>query len=252
MTEETYTLSGQAAEFYESTFVPALFAEWAERLVAAAAPTSAEKVLDVACGTGIVARTAAGKAGTVVGVDRNDAMLAVARRLRPDLDWRRGDAAALPFGDGEFDVVASQAALMFFEDKVAALAEMRRVSTKDGRVVVQVPGRLAHSPGYQELAEIVGRHASKSPIPAYFAMGEPESLFNQAGLRIDRFDTWSSASRFDSIATFLDAELLPIADQIETEVRQRIAADCQSAGFVDADGSITAPIEVHLIISRRR
>jgi SAM-dependent methyltransferase len=252
MTEETYTLSAEAAEFYEATFVPALFAEWADTLVAAAALTTDEKMLDVACGTGIVARKAAEKAGTVVGLDRNDAMLAVARRLRPDLDWRQGDAAALPFDDGQFDVVASQAALMFFADQVAALAEMRRVSTPDGRVIVQVPGRLAHSPGYQELAEIVGRHTRTELITGYFAVGEPEGLFNRAGLRIDRFDIWSSATRLDSIDTFLDAELLPIADQIDADVRRRIAADCQQASFVNADGSITAPIEVHLIISSRR
>jgi len=252
MTEETYTLPARAAEFYESTFVPALFAEWAERLVAAAQLKNNEKVLDVACGTGIVARTAAGKAGTVVGLDRNEAMLAVARRLRPDLDWRLGDAEKLPFGDGTFDAVLSQAGLMFFADRAAALAEMRRVSTADGRIVVQVPGRLAESSGYRELAEIVGRHTTNDLIHAYFAAGEPEPLFDRAGLRIDRFDTWSSATRLDSIDTFLDAELLPIADQITTDVRRRIAADCQAASFVNADGSVTAPIEVRLITARRR
>jgi SAM-dependent methyltransferase len=254
MTEETYALSAKAAEFYESTFVPALFAEWAERLVAAAELKAGESVLDVACGTGAVARKAAEKAGDVVGLDRNEAMLAVARRLRPDLDWRLGDAGALPFGDGSFDVVVSQAALMFFEDRVAALAEMRRVSTADGRVVVQVPGRLAESPGYRALAEVVGRHANSDVIAAYFAVGEPDlltDLFHEAGLRIDRFDTWLGATRLDDIDTFLDAELLPIADQIDATVRERIAAEYQTAGFTNPDGSITAPIEVHLIIARR-
>src|ERR1044071_5443734 len=101
MTEETYTLPARAAEFYESTFVPALFAEWAERLVAAAELKSNENVLDVARGP------------------RIEAMLAVARRLRPDLDWRLGDAEKLPFDDGTFDAVLSQAGLMFFADRVA-------------------------------------------------------------------------------------------------------------------------------------
>jgi ubiquinone/menaquinone biosynthesis C-methylase UbiE len=49
-----------------------------------------------------------------VGVDLNEAMLTVARRVRPDLEWQQGDVAALPFPDGSFDVVLCQMALMFF------------------------------------------------------------------------------------------------------------------------------------------
>jgi len=263
MAEQTYTLSAQAAEFYESTFVPALFADWAHRLVSAVEPAAGQSVLDVACGTGVVARTVADRVGTtdaIVGLDRNDAMLAVARRLRPDLQWRLGEAEALPFDDGSFETVVSQAALMFFGDPVAALREMGRVAGTGGRVVVQVPGRLAASPGYLALTEAVGRHATPEVLDllsAYFSVGEPDrltDLFQRGGLRIDRFDTWLGATRLDSIDTFLAVELLPIADQISRPVRDRIVEDCRTglAGFVDATGAIAAPIEVHLITARRR
>ena len=97
---ETFQLSVEAAEEYESRFVPALFAEWAPHLVEAAGVAPGQVVLDVACGTGVVARTAAdrmGGQGRVVGLDLNEGMLAVAGRLRPDLEWRKGDAADLPF-----------------------------------------------------------------------------------------------------------------------------------------------------------
>ena len=96
---ESFQIPIEAAELYEAAFVPGFFAQWAPLLCDAADVGPGQEVLDVACGTGIVARTAAGRvapAGRVVGVDLNEAMLTVARRVAPDLDWREGDAAALP------------------------------------------------------------------------------------------------------------------------------------------------------------
>lgn len=260
MTEEAYALSAEAAEFYESTFVPALFRPWAEHLVEAVGVAPGTAVLDIACGTGIVARTVADVTGTpdaVTGVDLNEAMLAVARRLRPDLTWQAGDATSLAFPDNSFDLVVSQAALMFFPDRVAALREMGRIATDPGRVVVQVPGRLAHSAGYQALADVVGRHAGPEAVDllqAYFAVGEPElltGLFGDAGLRVDRFESWMGATRLDSLDTFLAVELLPISDRVGEDVLQRIRQECAVAlaKFVGADGSVAAPIEVHLVVA---
>jgi SAM-dependent methyltransferase len=258
MTGENYALSAQAADFYESTFVPALFGEWARRLVAAAGVTPGQSVLDVACGTGVVARTAAertGPEGSVVGLDRNEAMLDVARRVRPDLWWQVGDACALPFPDGSFDVVLSQAGLMFFDDRMRALREMGRVAGGTGRIAVQVPGRLARSAGYLALTETVARHASPDVsdlFSVYFAVGEPDlltELFDSAGLHVDRFDTWIGATRLDSVDTFLKVELLPLAGHVEQTMRDRIVADCRTTldRFVDPTGAIAAPLEVHLV-----
>ena len=96
----------------------------------AARLASTDRVLDVGCGTGVLARAAADRvaaAGQVTGLDRNDGMLAVARRLQPQIDWRQGDdAIQLPFADGSYDVVMSQFALMYFPDRLAALKEMVR------------------------------------------------------------------------------------------------------------------------------
>ena len=102
MSTETFQIPIEAAEQYEANFVPAFFAQWAARLCAAAGVAPGQRVLDVACGTGIVARTASeivGADGAVVGVDLNEAMLTVARRVAPDLEWRAGDAGALPVDD---------------------------------------------------------------------------------------------------------------------------------------------------------
>jgi ubiquinone/menaquinone biosynthesis C-methylase UbiE len=248
----TYALPAAAAEFYESTFVPALFASWARRLIEAVAPGVEESMLDVACGTGAVA--CASTAGRVTGLDLNPAMLAIARRKRPDLDWRLGDAAALPFPDDSFDVVVSQSALMFFPDRVAALREMARVG---GRLGLQVPGRLAASPGYVALTEVVSRHAGP-PVAAvighYFDAGDPAllaALCTRAGWHIDHFTTWMSATRLPTLDTFLHAELLPIADHVDASTHDRIVADCRVAlaPYLAPDGSVSAPLEVQLIVA---
>jgi ubiquinone/menaquinone biosynthesis C-methylase UbiE len=250
MSERTYALSADGAEFYESAFVPALFDGWARRLIEAVAPSVEESMLDVACGTGVVAR--ASTAGWVVGVDVNPAMLAVARRKRPDLDWRAGDATSLPFADDAFDVVVSQAALMYFADRVAALREMARVG---GRLGLQVPGRLSASTGYVALTEVVGRHAvpeAVEVIGGYFAVGDPEmlaGLCEEAGWRIDRFTTYMSATCLPSMDDFLYAELLPLASHVDDATRRRIVADARVAlaPFLTPAGEVAAPIEAHLI-----
>ena len=135
---ESFQIPIEAAEFYEAAFVPAFFAQWAPILCGAAGVTPGQRVLDVACGTGIVARTAADLVapdGAVVGVDLNEAMLTVARRVRPDIEFHQGNADALPFADESFDTALSQMALMFFPDRlsVAPGDGPGRRSRRDGR-----------------------------------------------------------------------------------------------------------------------
>lgn len=126
MTESNPASEVDAAEAYESLFIPALFGEWAPRVADAAELGDGERVLDVACGTGILGREAArrvGKDGLVAGVDPSPGMLAVARRLAPTVDWQQGTAESLPFQDGSFDAVVSQFGLMLFEDRQRAVRE---------------------------------------------------------------------------------------------------------------------------------
>jgi ubiquinone/menaquinone biosynthesis C-methylase UbiE len=125
---------GSAAEIYERHMVPAIFGPWAEDLLALATPLPGERVLDVACGTGVVARLVAqrvGPSGTVVGFDLNPGMLTVARSLPPPsgarIEWREGNVSAIPLPDATFDLVLCQQGLQFFPDRSAALREMRRV-----------------------------------------------------------------------------------------------------------------------------
>ena len=120
-------------------------------LIAVGELGAGERVLDVACGTGIVAQLAAehvGPTGIVAGLDINPGMLAVARSMTPQgvaIDWREGSAESLPFAGSEFDAVFCQLGLQFFSDKAAALREMRRVVAPDGRVLVSTSGPIPSS-----------------------------------------------------------------------------------------------------------
>jgi ubiquinone/menaquinone biosynthesis C-methylase UbiE len=165
---EPWQLTGNAAELYERYLVPAITGVWAADLVRRAALQPGECVLDVACGTGIVARLAAeqvGAQGAVVGLDLNTAMLAVARALPPPpgapISWTEASVLAMPFPDATFDVVLCQLGLQFFPDRLQALQEMRRVLVPGGRVLLSVFGPLAHNPAPRALAEALERHLGR-------------------------------------------------------------------------------------------
>src|SRR5690606_33009557 len=140
-----------AAEAFETHFVPALFAEWAPRVADAAGLQTGHRVLDVACGTGVLAREAArrvGPQGFVWGLDLDDGMLTVAGRRAPEIEWRQGTAESLPYADRSFDAVVSQFGLMFFPDRTKALREMQRVLRPGGRIGVAVWDSLENTPAY--------------------------------------------------------------------------------------------------------
>src|SRR5437667_1692341 len=118
------------AEIYDRHMVPAMLASWVPALLDLVTLKPGERVLDVACGTGVVARQAASRAGAggqVVGLDLNGDMLALARALGPAVEWREGNAMTLPFAASAFDVVVCQQGLQFFPDCGQALREAHRV-----------------------------------------------------------------------------------------------------------------------------
>jgi SAM-dependent methyltransferase len=262
---ETFQVSLAAAEAYESTFVPALFGEWAPHVTDAAGVAPGHRVLDVACGTGVVARTAAervGPAGTVVGVDLNPAMLEVARRLRPDIDWRRGDAGALPVADASFDAVLCQAAMMFFPDRAGAVREMARVLDEDGAVAVQVWAGLADQPGYGPFVEVAARHAGPEAVDllgSYWTLGDLDllaDLFEAADLEITGSQTRLGSARFDSVDAMVRTEVdsTPLRDRITEEDYARIMADTRAAlaPYVTSAGTAEIPIRGHVLSGRKR
>jgi ubiquinone/menaquinone biosynthesis C-methylase UbiE len=154
-----------AAEKYERFFVPVIAAPVAADLVRFAGVQPGERVIDIGCGTGIVARLACphvGRAGKVAGVDINSDMLAVARSIAlpqdVSIEWYQARAEAIPFPAESFDLVLCQMSLQFFQNKLAALREMRRILVREGRLFLNLPG--PESPIFSILAEALGRHIS--------------------------------------------------------------------------------------------
>ena len=164
MTQLTYgkTYGGTAPENYERYFVPSIGVPFAEDLIKRAALRPGERVLDVACGTGVVTRLAAqrvGETGAVAGLDVNAGMLAVARSATPaklGIDWYEAGADAIPLPDGAYDVVLCQMGLQFIANKLGALREMRRVLAPGGRLLLNVPGPTP--PMFAAMADALGKH----------------------------------------------------------------------------------------------
>jgi SAM-dependent methyltransferase len=152
-------------EIYERVLVGPLFRPFAEQLVARLAPNRGDSVIDVACGTGIVARVAREQLGPetrIVGVDVAPAMLAVARTVDTTIEWRQGNATSLPVGATEqFTVLTCHQGLQFMPDKPAAIREMRRVLAPGGRVAIATWCSLGDTPGVRELNAVVERHVGR-------------------------------------------------------------------------------------------
>jgi ubiquinone/menaquinone biosynthesis C-methylase UbiE len=255
--EETFQVSLEIAEAYEAAFVPSLFAGVARRLIEFIGVAPNKNVLDVGCGTGIVARTAADRGATVTGLDLNEAMLTVARRLRPDLTWRQGDAAALPFPDAAFDVTLCQSALMFVPDPTVAVREMARVTVADGTVGVQIWASLDRQRGFRALADAVARHAgpdSVDLVATYFRLGGLAEFIQRcadAGLAVTAVETTEVTLHAPSVDAYVTTEVesTPLVEQIDDETYARLRADARTglAPFCDASGALALPFEIHLI-----
>jgi ubiquinone/menaquinone biosynthesis C-methylase UbiE len=257
---ETFQIPLETAEMYESRFVPALFADWAPHVVDMGDVSAGHSVLDVACGTGIVARTAArrvGPGGRVVGVDLNQAMLTVAERVCPGVELRQADVASLPFDDATFDVVLCQMALMFFPDRTAAIREMGRVLAPDGTVVIMVPSSLDAQPAYRLLVDLAARHAGPEAVAmlgAYWACGDIDELLDttsSAGLEPLSTRTRMGTASFDSIDEFVSVEVesTPVRERLTDDEYATLRSEANRvlAPFVDTDGRARIPIEGHLV-----
>jgi ubiquinone/menaquinone biosynthesis C-methylase UbiE len=138
--ESTLDVSGPEA--YEAVLVPAVFKPWAELLVREAEIKEGLDVLDVACGTGIVARCAARAGGArsrVAGADLDPAAIEVAKAVSISeglkIDYRCASASELPFESGSFDAVLCQQGLQYFPDIQRAMSEFHRVLRPCGRAV---------------------------------------------------------------------------------------------------------------------
>ena len=260
---KTGQVAASAAEIYEQFFVPALFAQWPAHVLRVANVQSGDDILDVACGTGVLAREAAnlvGNTGSVVGVDNNEGMLAVAQQRAPHVSWKTSPAESLPFADETFDCVVSQFGLMFFENQVKALTEMGRVLRPGGTMTVAVWESLDNTPGYAMVAELLDElfgPGVAASIQAPYSLGDRQSLtslFADADMNDVTVQTITGKARFDSIESWIytDIKGWTLANVIDDEgyelLKQR--APQKLSRFILADGSVSFDAPAHIVVWR--
>lgn len=260
------------AETYEQYMVPTLFGPWSSHLVGLADPHPGERILDVACGTGIAARRVApvvGPTGKIAGIDLNPDMLDVARKSAMeeglDIQWHEGRAEHLPFRDGVFDLALCQFGLMFFTDRQAALAEMHRVLTDRGHVALSVWQGLDHHPFYRKLHEVIQERLGMSSVEDIFALGDADQLRRLligAGFRRIQIKPVSMSARFPNPEAFLAGEIdvdtaaIPTMQHLDAKAREEITAAISDDMAADlhnvTDGdSIVMPFHAHLVRASR-
>ncbi len=253
---------------YAQELVPPLFQPWVEPLLDAAAVGPGDDVLDVACGTGIVARMArkrVGPGGKVVGVDANAPMLAVARDTGPDVEWREGNAMALPLADGEaFDVVTCQQGLQFFPDRETAVREMFRALAPDGRLAVSTWRSDEEFSFLRELRRIAEHRLG--PIAdrrhSFGEAGPLEQLLRDAGFRdvrsksttrtihfadgvvFARLNTWALVGMSEGGKELSEDERTRMVDDIVTDSTELLRANSDESG-------LAYEIGVCMVVGRR-
>jgi SAM-dependent methyltransferase len=255
-----------AAQAYEESLVPALMEEWAPRLVSAAQLQPGDEVLDVACGTGVLTRAVAarvGSSGSVIGLDLDPGMIAVARALRPDLRWLEGSAQKLPFPDASFDAVVSQFGLMFFPNRPLAIAEMWRVLKPGGRLAIAVWAALDATPAYAEETRLIERLAgdrASAPLRIPFNLGERElfeAQFTEAGVPVESITTVTGIGRFGSIREMVAADVigwLPVMGvQLAPDLIERILREAEETlgAYRQADGTVRFDSPAHIAVATR-
>jgi ubiquinone/menaquinone biosynthesis C-methylase UbiE len=269
--QREWQLAGSAAELYQRHLVPAVTARWADDLIERVDPRAGERVLDVACGTGVVARKAAvrvGSTGRVAAVDVNAGMLAVARSLPPvpgaAIVWHEASALERPFAADSFDVVLCQLGLQFFPEPSAALREQRRVLVDRGRLALSVFSPIERNPAAQALSNALDRHVAPDASlakRAEHALANPaelRALVADAGFRQIRIETVSKTTHVPSVADYVRVQLAatPLASIVEGldttargAVLDALVEDVSAALEPYGDDSgLCFPQEVHVLL----
>ncbi len=249
--------AGNPAANYEQYFTPTIGVHFASPVVEAARLGRGDRVLDVACGTGIVARLAAaevGPTGSVAGVDVDPAMLevAVTGESARSIDWRQAPAGQLPWDAGSFDAVLCSQGLQFFKDRVAALREMRRVLGPDGRIAITTPGPTP--PFFESLRDVLSAHAGPEAsgfVDAVFALHEPaelRKLLDEAGFTAIETEYRKVSLRLPAPTHFLwqyvtASPLAAIASRLDEAARITIEREVvdRAQSFTDGDTLVVEP-----------
>ena len=255
---DTGQVSADAAQVYEQFYVPAYFQEWPPHIIEAARIQSGQRVVDVACGTGVLTQAVAkqvGPEGSVLGVDINEWMLKVARVKAPEIEWRQASADQLPLDDDSMDSVVSQFGLMYFEDRRSGLQEMMRVLRPGGTLAVAVWDKLENIPGLaaedQLWQRLFGDEAADE-VP--YSLGDRrdlKKLFDDAGISDTQIQTREGTARFPSIETWIyaGAHGWTQDDAIDEEQYELLVKEAQQelTSFLTAEGTVVFSTPAHIV-----
>ncbi len=255
-----------AGRGYETLFVPALFEVWTQHLLDGADIEMGAHVLDVACGTGVLAREArrrVGAPGRVVGADPAPGMLAVAQEIEPSIEWVLCSAEALQFDDGEFDAVLSQFGMMFFDDRNKAAAEMYRVLKSGGRISIAVWRSVEHNPAYADIIAVLDEQVGKQAGDALrlpYSLGNADEVtenLRHAGFVDVSVEARKESAKFPSSRQMVEADLrgwLPLFDILlnEDKINNVLTASDRTLGkYAGADGTAVFPISANIFAARK-
>ena len=255
-----------AGRGYESLFVPALFSAWTPHLIDRSDVRPGAHVVDLACGTGVLARAALEQVepnGRVTGVDPAPGMLAAAQEIEPAIDWLEGAAEKIPLGDQTVDGVLSQFGMMFFSDRDAAASEMARILRPGGWLTLAVWNGLDHNPVYRDVAALLDAEVSPAAgdcVRIPFNLGEGSKVIEtlrKAGFQDIGQTTLTEKARFPDISTMVAAELrgwLPLFDihLDEAKISDVLkAAQSQLASYATASGEVAFQTSAHIITARK-
>lgn len=268
MSQLNQTIDTTAAEAYERHMVPGMFLHWAELLVRVAAPQPGEQVLDVACGTGVVARLAApavNPGGKVVGLDIDAGVIEVARKVAgrngTPVDWHCANALEMPFEDAAFDLCLCQQGIQFFPDRVAGLSEIRRVLKPSGRLVASLWGPIAFNTGHQAVVQALeSQNVDASPARRACSFCSPEDIrdtASRAGFTHIDLRTEDGVSQFPSMQSFIDAMTIgsPSTRHAVARLPERgrdifVKDVCAMLEPYLKEGRLAYPMRTHILVAR--
>lgn len=261
-----FASSSNAAQNYEQYIVQIVITPHTHAVLDRVSLHKGNRVLDVACGTGIVARVAAKRfdhVGKIVGLDRNPAMLEIARANEPSnipVEWHEGDMCALPFPDDSFDIVFCQQGMQYVQDKLAALREMDRGLVSGGHLAFTVWS--APHPHMAAFAEALRKHVSDEAATgnlAASAWGDPKvirKVVDEVGFQTVEMDVIESIGRLsssdDAVRSWIayQGSRSSFASEIENSLTV-IAQDVSDALQVYREGDeFVMPSQAHLVQAR--
>ena len=255
-----------AGRGYEALFVPALFDVWTKHLVEGAGVGQGSHVLDVACGTGVLARNAlarVGANGRVVGADPAPGMLAAAKELEPAIDWVLCSAEALDVDDETFDCVISQFGMMFFEDRKKSAKEMFRALKPGGSLAIAVWRSVEHNPAYADIISVLEKHVGTAAADALrlpYSLGNSDEVtetLKSGGFGEITVEAKTETAKFPSSRQMVEAELrgwLPLFDIFlsKDEINEVLIESDNTLGkYAGPAGEAVFPMSAHVFTAQK-